>query len=262
MPINAPGILYRTQVRHHTQLLSGEAFIVSKEYVGELFTKMKEKGRPIFSPHVYIHPIVERFLIIYIQYLIVKMIYYILFILVSCSALMVAGTDNSCDASPGTETLCNLQLYSRCRDASLWMEKPQWQSCSRNQVFWNYPKDNLTVTFIRPPVPVETTTRSTALRAGSSRTTTRKTTRKRTTRATYKTTTGTNTVPQFCLSKDAASCTEVYRITSNGEHTKVIWTDASSVCFRNPVGVNCFKFRFEAKTSLRCFGVFIKYWFK
>ena len=212
------------------------------------------------------------------------MIYCILFILISCSTFATAqnNTNRSCVASAGTETLCNLQLFARCPDASLWVEKPQWWSCSRNQLFWNYPKDNLTVTFIRPSVQ-SSTTGSTALRAAGVVTTTRKartsrktttqkpsTSRKTTTRKlstsrktiVSKTTTGTTTAPQFCLSKDAASCTEVYRIDLDGTNTKVTWTNSSSICFRNPVGDNSFKFRFEGQTTRACFGVFIRYWFK
>ena len=41
----------------HTYSLRG-FFYVDNDYVGDLFTKMEKKGRPIFSPHVYIHLIV------------------------------------------------------------------------------------------------------------------------------------------------------------------------------------------------------------
>ena len=165
----------------------------------------------------------------------------LLLVVFSASTMAQNSTNTTCDASMGTETLCNQPFYARCPNASLWVEKPQWQWCKECQLFWNYPRNILTVTLVKTYAATTTTRASSTI----ARLTTTK-----------------PAAPQVCLSKAVTGCTEVYRVLADGKLSKVVWKNTSSICFKNPIGNNYFKFQFQSPSVITCFGVFIKYWFK
>lgn len=146
-------------------------------------------------------------------------------ILLSVFTLVIARRNDRCLASIGWEDMCYQSISTDCKDASHSIYKPQWQSCDKIEVFWNYPTNNLTITFVAPRKPSSSKPPS------------------------Y----------EFCLEQDGNQCVQVFRTLKSGESTKVTWDNSSTACFTNEAGKNSFKFRFQAGTTLWCYGTLIRY---
>ena len=117
---------------------------------------------------------------------------------------------------------CSPSIGTNCKNASLVIDQSEWTSCATIQLYWNYPKDNLTITFIplRNPRPY-----------------------------------------RFCLEPVGSTCAQTFRVLENGTSNEVTWRGPSSACFRNEDGVDYFKFRFQGPGYFYCFGVYIRFSF-
>jgi hypothetical protein len=186
-----------------------------------------DKIPSIFFPSIY------NRLLVFISYTIDiqtrQMLFAVSLLIVSASTLTAAANKNgNCLATTGPEYKCNQYIYSHCKDASLVINKPQWDSCKQVELFWDQPTYNLTLTFIAP--------------------------------SKFKKAKGKSY--QFCLQRTITMCDQPFYRLSNSQEKKVQWTGQSPACFKNEKGGNSFTFRFQSGDRLNCYGDFIRYSFK
>lgn len=151
------------------------------------------------------------------------MLFKICVILLFACTLVIAQNNDSCSATQGSLNNCYRYISTNCQNAALVADQSEWGSCPKIELFWNYPKNNLTITYLPIPKPPSAKRQSYRL----------------------------------CLQPVGSSCAETFRVLQNNKSIKVTWSDSSAVCFRNENGVNSFTFRFQGGTLL-CYGVYIR----
>ena len=149
-------------------------------------------------------------------------------ILYVSTVIATQSNNNSCLAITGPDYPCEQYIYSPCKNASLLINKPQWNSCKKVQLFWDQPMYNLTITFIPPSKFRQEKLQS------------------------YK----------FCLEKDNIHCSQAFYLFGRSKIIPVKWIKDTFTCFKNKKGMDYFTFQFQSGDRLNCYSDFIRYSFK